>query len=378
MLFRFLIALVLGSLLQAQDVWLANPSQVTHQETVSGDAFFVSKEIELSGNYEEDVWALAMDLISMKGSIRFTGTAGDDVRFSALESVNVTASIQGKLQAYAIVNAAVGPETRVEGRTHVVSGSQITLRGSYGDQVELMAPEIRVEANIEGDLILRGNEITLLPGTVIQGDLQVQSPQPLPLPEGVELKGELIQLKATQNVPEWVAVITLTAAGMMLLTEYCVLLFLLRFLPRFVQQSSGIAVQHRSRCFFVGLLCTIGLFGLGLVLIQSKVGLFLGLLLWILHWLFFSGGKLVMCFVLASKLARGKALPFWRWSLYLFLSLFMLSVLFLLPTIGTGLYFFTCCWGMGASLIAIRLSQQPLKLSIPDTQPLKTPPLPKD
>ncbi len=357
--------------LRAGDIWdLDREGPIDHQDTVWNDWFLRVSQATLGGVYKGDVWVLAQ-------SIRFTGVAEDDVRLMTAERISVEGPIEGNLSAVAWAgNMLVSTNAVVEGTSHLQSGKRITLSGTFSGNVTATAPKIVVSGTFKGDLTLDAQQIQLLPGTTIGGNLISTHERDLPLPDGVELSGTQEQLESFQSFFEeqmrrlfWLLLV------MQVVSASLVGILLLRLVPRFLGHAVDVAVGFRGPSMGVGALTLLVGGSAGLLFLSTRFAVGTGIFLLTVTGLLFYTGHIVMALALGATLMRSrKGFSFGRLALALLVGLILVYILFSVAFIGFGLYILISCWGMGALVLAIRNSQQVIRAEIPPNLQRTDPP----
>ncbi len=363
---KFIVLLFcLTGFLRAQspgtETWLLFEKNIDFDEVATDDFFATANEINLRGEFQDDIWASAR-------KIEFSGTSADDVRLLALEVLTVNGEIAGNLRGYASVgNILLNTNTVVDGHAILQAGKRITVKGTIKGDLWVDAPNVVIEADIQGDLTLRGNEIRLLAGTTIHGDLYNRNQQTLPLPEGVEVKGERKQItdepgQLEKDIQTWKWMLL----GIQFFTSFVVGVLLLRLLPRFTGHNVDLLLHHRSPALTLGLLTFLPLTLAAYFLLPTLIGTGLGIFLLIITGLLFYLGKIVVAYAIGLMILRKKTdLTFAKLAQGLFIGLVVLYSAYSLVYIGDVLYFMTSCWGMGTLITSIRQSQRVLKIEIP-------------
>jgi hypothetical protein len=217
--------------------------------------------------------------------------------------------------------------------------------------------------------------VQLLPGAVIQGRLINLGSQPVPVPGNVTVIGERLQerpepseLTSSLQGLRWMlkAVQFITAASVGLL--------MLRIFPRFTGQNIDLLLNRQGPLVSIGLFSFLLTMLAGYFLLFTVIGTGVGLFLLLVTGLLFYLGKLFVAFVIGMLLLRQTTdLAFGKLALALILGLAVLYTLSSIPYIGGSLYLLASCWGMGAMLVSLRLSQKALHVHIPSSKPNDTP-----
>jgi cytoskeletal protein CcmA (bactofilin family) len=347
--------------LQAGETWDLSGKSVHHTDTETNDLFLLSDEARLEGIYEEDVWVAGRQ-------VRFTGEAKNDLRLAGLEVLTVEGPVRGDLSAVAWAgNMLISTNAVVEGAATLQGNKRITVSGRFGGDVQISAPNVVVEAEIDGTLTVDAPEIRILPGTRIGGDLVSTGERDLQLARGVTLEGEQRQVASASTTLEdtlnqWMWL--LKAAQ--ILSALLVGLLLLRLVPRFMGRSVDLLITHRGACMGVGSITLLVGGAAGLLFLSTFYAGGTGIFLLTVTGLLFYMGKIVAALALGAFLLRSSdGFSFGRLSLAYLLGLLTLSLLFSVAIIGPPLYILTSLWGMGSLVLAIRQSQQVLHAEIP-------------
>lgn len=179
-----------GTVIQEPTFVAATSASV--QGVVSDDFFIAANDLRIEGECANDLWAAA-STIELNGSVR------DHVRAMG-HMITVRGWISNSLAAAAssiqltetsvvsgganLVAEGVVLSGSIAGRTRIAA-ERVTLSGTFGDSVRIIA-----------------NDIVILPGTVIRGNLVYTSPDPLVLDSKVTLDGELLRQEAQGTAGE--------------------------------------------------------------------------------------------------------------------------------------------------------------------------------
>lgn len=192
-------ALPAGSV-ESREVWL-RAQVVDIRGLVENDLFLLATApagdtngaIVLAGICSNDVWALG-------SSIRLKGQIRDHARLLASDALTLEGTVGNGLMAAApqifiapsasIEESAwlAGSDVMIDGRIHGptrIYGKSITLAGSFGDSVTLVA----------------ARNLTLMPGTTIHGDLFYTAPDELFLDPKVHVTGKVVRILPVSATP---------------------------------------------------------------------------------------------------------------------------------------------------------------------------------
>ena len=363
--FRLLTgALLAGALalpLHAEETWLLFEESVHLKGTVDGDVFLLANEILLPGETSEDVWAFGR-------SIQIDGTVGDDARLFGLEVVTLDGIVEDDARIMSSVgNVVISEQGMIRGDAILQAGKRITLNGTIEGNVWAEAPRIVIEGEVKGDLTVNSPKLQILPGTIIHGDLIDRGSKPAAVPDGVQVLGER-RREGTEptELSRQVQQLAWILKGLQFITAYVIGLMMLRMFPRFTGQNIDLLMYRQGPLVSVGLITFLTATLAGYFLLFSILGTGVGLFLLLINGLLFYLGKLMVAFLLGMwALRQTRDLGFGGLALALLIGLLLLYTASSIPYIGGSIYILTSCWGMGAILVTLRLSQKPLRLHTP-------------
>ncbi len=255
---------------QDQELWLA-ADELDLAGTVRGDVFAMATKARLGGALARDVWCTAVDLKAggqVAGHARLLG-----------QSVEVESEIGGNLMA-AGTTVDVKPAAEIAGDV-VLVGETVLFQGGAGGSVTLLGAQVTLGGMIEGPVRLIADDIVVLPGTIIRGDLVYTSTQDLVLDPKVQLGGELRRRvwepAAAAPAPPWpqVALVQMFFLGAMLLAA----LFSFHVAPGLMLRSTQLLAMSAWRCVLVGVLVFFLAPLVAVFLMLTLIGLPLGLLI---------------------------------------------------------------------------------------------------
>jgi cytoskeletal protein CcmA (bactofilin family) len=340
--------------LPAQDIWRIGEERIQLTAPVTRDAFLLANDIRVESEVQDDLWAAGRQ-------VRFLGSARDDVRLAGLEVLMIDGPIDGDLTAVAGVgNLVVSTNTVLKGSALLKGNQQITVKGSLGGDVHVIGPRTEIHADIAGNLFLEADDIRILPGTRIQGNLYYPGESRIPLPAGVQLEGEQLprprgSSNLQQTLGQWKTLLWFAQW----LNAFWIGLLLLRLLPRTMLQCVDQLLQRRGPVLTIGSLTLILGSLAGYFLLPSIFATGLGIFLLLGTGLFFYTGKIVVAMALGVYLLRKReSFSFKTLAVALLLGLLLLYLLFSVALIGTPIYILVSCLGMGSLLNSLRASQR--------------------
>ncbi len=138
--------------------------------------------LRLNGTFSNDVWAVGVN-------VRVTGTINDHARIAALRLLDINGAVHNGLLA-AGETVRIGTEARI-GRQAFVVGTDVILEGLVQGPASIRAHRVTVAGTIEGDTIIRAQDVVLLPGARIEGNLVYTMARELVPPPGAHVAGAL-------------------------------------------------------------------------------------------------------------------------------------------------------------------------------------------
>lgn len=304
--------------------------------------------------------AIDGDIIAAALNMRIDGPATGDAVLAALE-LDVTAPVAGDLLAVGYdINLAgtVAGDARLSGsevrlaRTSrvggdlVISGGEIQLDGNVAGDVQLSGDHVVVTGTIAGDLEVDSENLELLPGARILGDVRHTGPTAMEVPAGVSVSGTMrfhhrAETAAGPTVPG-----TLGRALALFLPGLAVLWLWPAQLMRARQEMGRRAGLHLAAGLALLILAPPAI----LLLMISLVGIPVGMLLLGLYLLAAPMGLAFMGLVLADWLRRGPpSVPFDAAGLLRRYALVALvaALLSLLPVAGPIILILAAALGLG-------------------------------
>ena len=165
--------------------------------TISGEAlddlFAAGGILDLRGNFKGDVWAGGDQVIA-------AGRFSDHVRLAAR-----TAQASG---TFGSSLTAVGDTVKVDPSATIAKnvlclGENIISEGSVAGNVRILSQKATLGGKIAGNVTIAAQEIVILPGTMIAGNLHYTAPKELVLSPTVALGGKLVRTFETPPPKEF-------------------------------------------------------------------------------------------------------------------------------------------------------------------------------
>ncbi len=312
--------------------------------------------ITLAGDCRDDVWALA-------DRVEIGGRAGGHVR-AAARTVRVTGEIgKGALLMGSAVSLA--PESHLAGTARLI-GENLVAEGCVEGRLTLLGNKVTLSGSFSNDVRVTAQDVVVLPGTRIGGDLVYTAPSELILDKGVSLGGRLVRQPApAAPANAWSSLFVKVWLGLAALLAGIVLF---RLFPRFALAAADRLRYSFWKCLLTGfvilaltpLLCLAGL--------VSFVGLPLALLLAMAALILVYLSKLVVAVFLGRFGRRTSA---WFWPMAVGLAL--LTVGTSAGALGAAIWMLTACAGTGSLALAMA-TRPPEAVAEPPPLPQAPPP----
>ena len=358
MLMRWMIyaLLVLGAAPAVAQQW---GEVVSIRGSIADDIYAAGDTVDIRADAAGDVVAaggdvsigeqVAGDVIAAGADVRLAGEVRDDARLAGGD-VTVDARIGDHLAA-AGGEIRLTPQSRVAGRAWL-AGGEINLDGYIGGEVRAVAGQITLGGRFDGDVVVQGEEVTLLPGAVIVGDFTYRSPQPAVIDKGARVEGTVThdEMAATEHGPDWgflvFLVITLAVAGVTLYGLF----------PGFTAGAAETLVRAPWASLGSGLAVLLLTPPAAFLLMMVVVGLWPGLVALAVYLALLPVGLLVGVYFVAVHAAQWFRRPVASVvgvGVALLVTLIVLALVGIIPIIGSILWFVVLLMGLGASVVQI-------------------------
>ena len=148
-------------------------------DPVQGDAFLAGGQVSTANE-------IGSDLIVAAGEVSVGGSVGDDL-YAAGGNVKVDAIVHGSARVGG-GDVTFGPATVVAGST-TITGGRIDFQGNSHGLLRMTGGSVAMSGQAHGDVEVRAEELTILPGTQVAGRLVYHGPVPPDVPDGVLIAG---------------------------------------------------------------------------------------------------------------------------------------------------------------------------------------------
>ena len=340
--------------------------------TAERSLFLQSQNLELAGQFQRDVWALT-------DTLTFSGQAAQAVRVAAKQSAQFSGRIAGSLLAAA--ETVQLQKTAVVAEDAVLLGQEIIVEGAVSNRLYALGNKVTLAGYVGASARVIAEEITLMPGAVIAGDLRYSSEKELFAPEGVRIAGKLIRAPK----PNFGLALPHPTLGQLVAIHFALFLAALfvglpfvALFPHFTTRAVTQLRTQPSKCMLAGAIALALLPMLAVMAALTWIGLPLGVLLAASYGILLYLAKIIVAIPLAVRVLtlRGQperplgALP------VLVVGLFLLYLAAALPLIGFAVQLVTVLYGLGALVLALLGGERGLPLiEMPGTRASEPPPL---
>ena len=312
--------------------------------TISGqaldDLFALSGTLDLRGTFHGDVWGCGDQTIA-------SGTFEDQTRLAG-RTIQVSGTLNGSLMA-AGTTVKIDPSATIA-KNMLCLGEDVISEGTIGGNVRIIAQKATLGGKVSGNVSITAQDLVLLPGTVIDGNLDYAAPKELVLSPSVTLNG---RLKRTP-IPSTPVINPNLGGhfGSALAALLTGLIFSAVF-PRYTAHSIQLLRASRGACMLTGfislLMIPVGAF----LLMFTLVGLPLSILLILFYIILLYLSKIVVGFWIGMMLLRRK--EFIKKGRFgaLALGLLILYALTAFTALSLTVNLLVSIFGLGALLLAL-------------------------
>lgn len=345
-----------------------NALTIPADEVFDDESLLVAYGLEFAGEARRDLWLMAST------AIRFDGTSDGDLRMLASSAV-IDGEARQNLLAYAR-GLQLTTNSLVRGQA-ALFGTTVICEGTVEGDAWILADSVTLGGHWAGQVRIHANEIRIVPGTTIAGDLAYTSPKTLVLDPSVTIGGTLKPVQTLLPTADTIspsAIRTrLAFHGYLFLAA---LLVGMPFVGAFPLLAGGAIRTLRTspwRVLFAGMLATLlGPFLIGFAF-MSVVGIPLALLLGALYVSLAYLSHIVIALWLGHMLLRAQGpQTFSRVLSSLGAGLFLLYFAAALPGVAAFLLLPVAILG-GGSLVLALLHRPLVAFPMPPTAPPPSP-----
>ena len=205
LLATLLIVAMTGTLLFAQD----SGDVVIKRGTIEEDIYVAGRSVEIQAQVQGDVVAagnhvsidqlVTGDVMAAGETVMLRAQVQDDVR-AAGRSVTIAGSVAGHVVA-AGETVTIAPSATVGGWAWL-AGREVNVYGQIGKELKVAGQTVFVSGEVAGDVELMAEDIRILAGARINGDLIYRSDNEPKIAEDAYIAGDIIAKPVLYREPE--------------------------------------------------------------------------------------------------------------------------------------------------------------------------------
>jgi cytoskeletal protein CcmA (bactofilin family) len=315
--------------------------------TISGEAlddlFAMGNRLDLRGIFSSDVWAAGGEQIIAAG--RF-----DDHARLASRMVQASGTFGNSL-------TAAGNTVKIEPSATVAKNllclaDHVISEGAVTGNVRIMAKQATLGGKIAGNVSIAAQEIVILPGTLIGGDLSYTAPKELVLSPSVSLGGKLIRTIQAPPPKQFLKSNLSGHFGFAVAALLTGLVFSSIF-PRYTAGTLHLLRTARGTCLLTGFAALFLIPMSAFLLLFTFIGLPLSILLFLFYFILLYLSKIAVGFWLGSWVLRRKEFSKRQQFSTLAAGLFILYALTAFTAISLTVNILIAIAGLGALLLAL-------------------------
>ena len=195
------VSLVMGGVIAAVAglAWAKNSDDgLVIDEPVETDVYAAHRTVDVNAPIEGDLVAaggrvtvdgnVAGDIIVAGRDVEIQTAVSDDVR-AAGRNIRITAPVSGHVIA---AGQSVSIEQDVSDWAWL-AGDSVEVLGNIGSDLKIRAAKIKIDAEVDGNIELIGDELDLGPNSVVRGDLRWRSRNDAEISPDAQIEGEFIE-----------------------------------------------------------------------------------------------------------------------------------------------------------------------------------------
>ena len=328
----------------AEDVYAAGGT-VDVLATVNGDVVVAGGRVTVSER-------ISGDLMAAGGSVNVRANIEDDMRLAGGDVV-----ISGTIGGDAIAaggNVTLSSDSKVGGRAWL-GGGRIDVAGTVGKELKAAGGRIVISGQVNGNVELRGDDITILESAIINGDLLYHSSHEAKIANRAQVHGTIQYEPIERPVKKVVAAIV--GVGIVVLLSLIITgiaLFLL--FPHLIGKAMTALRAEFWKCLGLGLAVFAATPVVISLLFMTVIGWLPALIIGALYLILLLAGYLTAAFFIGDLglrlLRRSEVSRAWRLWSFVFASI-LLVLLCLIPLIGQLLFFILTLLGVGVLALEI-------------------------
>lgn len=322
------------------ELWIS-AGTITLSGQALDDVFAAGGILDLRGAFHGDVWACGEQLIA-------AGHFNDHTRFMA-NTVQVSGTLDGSL-------AAIGKTVKLDSTATLAKnalclGENLISEGTISGDLRMIGQKVTLGGKIDGKVTIAAQEIVVLPGTVIGGDLNYTAPQELVLFPSVTLQGKLNRV--FENPPPVPLHKPLGSHFLFAVAALCAGLVFSAVFFDYTARAVTLLKTARTTCFFTGLAALFLIPAVAVIMLFTVVGITLSLLLFLFYFTLLALSNVIVGFWLGTLLLHRKELLRNKRGSTLAAGLLVLYTLTAFTAISATVHLLIAIFGLGALLLAL-------------------------
>ena len=277
---NYTLSLVIGSVVAAVATlaWAQNSDEVlVIDQPVETDVYAAHREVEVRSTVDGDLVAAGRrvtvdgdvtgDIIVAAQDIEIQSDVSDDVR-AAGQYVRITAPVSGHV-------VAAGQKVTIDqnvGGWAWLAGNTVEVLGNVGSSLKIRATKIRIDAEVDGNVELIGDELDLGPNAVVRGDLRWRSRNEAEISPDAQIDGEFIE----EPLPGLVEELSTGGKYSLPLNTIIAVMVLFLLFSRSLRVSADRIATRPGRSLLLGFAVFFVMPILAVLLFFSGVGIWLG------------------------------------------------------------------------------------------------------
>ncbi len=324
-----------------RETWVS-AQRIDLRGAVSNDLFATAPDTVLNGTFMGDAWVIG-DSITASGDFR-----------SSTRILSRTAQVQGTHYGSVI---AAGTTVKID-RTAVLHsdllclGENVIVEGSVHGETQLLAQRVTLGGQFSGDVSITGQEIIVLPGTVLQGSLSYSAPEELILPSSVTLNGAL-KRRMQPAAPNRLIKENPGAHYLFAMAAWVTGLVFCALFPRYTGTAQHLLNTSRGTCALAGFAGLVVLPMGAFFLLLTLIGIPLSLLILLFYLILLYLSKIAVALWIGSALLRRRPFDRQKAAAPLALGLLILYSLTVIIAAEMIVHILVIILGLGALLIAL-------------------------
>ena len=335
------------------DDYFGAGGMVELREPITGDALMAGGTVESNAS-------IGGDATMAGGQVAVRATVGDDL-YAAGGQVEVDALVAGNARI-AGGRVQIAPETRIDGGV-AIAGGTVRAQGTYGRYLTIAGGTVIVGGQVNGDVRVYADDLTVLPGTRIGGHLWYRTSEEVNLPADVAIYGGVIRdgdeiRGALPHERGWDPVRAAGRVSWFWLTGLFAVGLLLAFgLARFSHQTTRVLSEKPLAGIGVGFLVLVCVPAIATALFVTVIGIPLALIIGLTYLAMLITAYVIGALYLGDRaLARARpnapVTAAWRLAALL-LVLIGLAIVGAIPLLGSLARFAVLLLGLGGIVLAL-------------------------